>query len=87
MSGVVAWVSASDVPGVNSVTGYPTPQPPDRPYAVLEEIFATDRSHYAGQAVGLVVADTRDHAKAAARSDMCHSYSMSTKRLKTLFIN
>ncbi len=65
MPGVVSWVSASDIPGVNSVTGLPDPSP--NSYSVLEEIFATTRSHYAGQAVGLVVADTRDRARKAAR--------------------
>ena len=57
VTGVVDFVTADDVPGVNSW----------KPYGVAEEIFSSGRSHYAGQSLGLVLADTRETALAAAR--------------------
>ena len=57
VAGVVDFVTADDVPGVNSW----------KPYGVAEEIFSSGRSHYAGQSLGLVLADTRETALAAAR--------------------
>ena len=55
--GVVAFIDASDIPGVNNWKFNETP----------EEIFCTGTSNYAGQALGLILAETRDIAMAAAR--------------------
>ena len=57
MAGVVDFVSADDIPGVNSW----------KPYGVAEEIFSSGRSHYAGQSLGLVLATSRQAALEAAR--------------------
>ena len=54
---MVDFVSADDIPGVNSW----------KPYGVTEEIFSSGRSNYAGQSLGLVLADTREKALEAAR--------------------
>lgn len=50
-------MNADDIPGVNSWKSRKYP----------EEIFSTGRSEYAGQAVGLIVAETRDVAIEAAK--------------------
>ncbi|KAK7027383.1 hypothetical protein SK128_013597 [Halocaridina rubra] len=59
LPGVKTYVSTEDIPGTNSYTFqagvYPDP------------IFVADRVKYAGQAVGLIVADTRDTAVKAAK--------------------
>ena len=65
MQGVVDFVDATDVPGVNYITGKETVLNPGH---VNEEIFTTGRSRYAGQAVGLIVADTFENARAAAKA-------------------
>jgi xanthine dehydrogenase molybdopterin-binding subunit B len=57
MSGVLAFVDASDVPGKNYWQNVFEPEP----------IFTTGRSEYAGQAIGLIVAETREIAIAAAK--------------------
>ena len=57
MDGVVEFVDANDIPGVNSW----------KPYGVTEEIFSSGKVHYAGQAIGLVIAQSREAAIAAAR--------------------
>ncbi len=61
MPGVKAFISASDIPegGINGVTGTIE----SGQGITNEEIFSTGRIHYAGQAVGLIVADTYEHAK------------------------
>lgn len=57
MEGVVDFVDANDIPGVN---GW-------KPYGVTEEIFSSGKVHYAGQSIGLIIAQTRELAIAAAR--------------------
>ena len=57
MPGVVEFVTADDVPGENNW----------KPAGVNEEIFSSGRSNYAGQSVGLILAQTRDTALEAAR--------------------
>ena len=57
MSGVVDVVTANDIPGENRWNPFGDPQ----------ELFLTSQSNYAGQAVGLVVAETRELALEAAR--------------------
>ena len=50
------FVTAADIPGVNQWNPFGSPQ----------ELFLTSRSYYAGQSVGLIVAETRETALAAA---------------------
>ena len=57
MPGVVDFVEAADIPGVNSW----------KPYGVTEEIFSSGRVNYAGQSIGLIIAETREIAIEAAR--------------------
>jgi xanthine dehydrogenase/oxidase len=62
MPGVVTFVSAKDIPkkGVNnflSPCGFSYP----------EQVFAADESLYAGQALGIIIADSHMHAVNAAR--------------------
>jgi xanthine dehydrogenase/oxidase len=57
MPGVVDFVDANDIPGVNDW----------KMAAVPEEIFCSGKSMYAGQSLGLVVAETREIAIEAAR--------------------
>ena len=57
MDGVVEFVDAKDIPGAN---GW-------KPYGATEEIFSSGHVHYAGQSIGLVIAQTRELAIAAAR--------------------
>jgi xanthine dehydrogenase/oxidase len=57
LPGVIAFIDYRDIPGQNKAsTG-----------SHLEEIFSAGKLHYAGQAVGLVVAETRELALKAAR--------------------
>lgn len=58
MVGVVAYIDANDIPGINDWKNNPTPEP----------IFSAGRSEYAGQAVGLIVAETREIAVQAAKA-------------------
>ncbi len=62
MAGVMAYIDASDIPGQNTwkFNNFLGPVKP-------EPIFAAGKSEYAGQAIGLVVAETRDIAIAAAK--------------------
>lgn len=53
--GVVAVLSAGDIPGRNSITGAGREEP----------LFAVDRVEYAGQPVALIVATSLDAARAA----------------------
>ncbi len=46
MPGVVKFLQASDIPGVNNFT----------PGSAPEEIFCSEQVEYAGQAIGLIVA-------------------------------
>ena len=59
MPGVVKIIFAKDIPGKNSFV--PSP-------AFQEKVFADDYIDYAGQSVGLVVAQTYQEAAAAARA-------------------
>ncbi len=59
MTGVIDYVSAADIPGLNSVWGYEE----TRPDSITEEIFSTGQLYYAGQPIGLIIADTYEHAK------------------------
>ncbi len=61
MTGVVGFVDASNIPpgGLNSVTGVVE----DAENEITEEIFSSGHLYYAGQSVGLVVADTYEHAR------------------------
>ena len=54
---MVSYVDANDIPGLNDWTGGSTP----------ETVFCTSRSEYAGQAVGLIIAQSRDIAVEAAK--------------------
>jgi len=56
LPGVVAFIDYRDIPGQNKAVGE----------LHLEEIFSSGKIHYAGQAVGLVVAETREIAIKAA---------------------
>ncbi|XP_047998098.1 probable aldehyde oxidase 4 [Leguminivora glycinivorella] len=61
-SGVVAFYSAKDIPGVNSFT------PGDMSFFfALEELFCSGPVKYNGQVVGIVVAETRPIAEYAAK--------------------
>ena len=51
------FVTAEDIPGVNQWN----------PFGPPEELFLTSKSYYAGQSVGLIVAETRETALEAAR--------------------
>ena len=59
MPGVVDFVDHRDVPGINNWKPYGHNQ--------VEEIFSSGKIHYAGQSVGLILAETRDVAIEAAR--------------------
>lgn len=59
MPGVLAFYDHTSIPGLNSTTGNVT-LPSGA--SVNEEIFITKHSYYAGQAVGIIVADTYEHA-------------------------
>ena len=52
MPGVVDYVNAADIPNINSIDG-----------VLPVQIFAETRSYYAGQPVGLIIADTYEHAR------------------------
>ncbi len=56
--GVVAFLDHSDVPGANNVAVM-------GPH--VEEIFSSGRVHYAGQSLGLIVAESADLAQAAVK--------------------
>ena len=57
MSGVIAYVDAKDIPGVNDWKPLPIPEP----------VFSSGRIEYAGQAIGLIVAESRELAIEAAK--------------------
>lgn len=61
---VVAFITAKDIPGVNNYAAFLYNQ---------EEIFVSDKVHYAGQAVGLLVARSR-YAAYGARSRVKITY-------------
>ena len=64
MPGVVDFVNADDIPGENRW----------KPWGnVVEEIFSSGKINYAGQPVGLVVAETREIAIEAARKVIIHT--------------
>ena len=54
--GVVAFISAKDVPGENRVKGGASDAP----------LFAEDRVEYVGQHIGIIVAETPKQAQTAA---------------------
>ncbi|XP_035266263.1 aldehyde oxidase 5 [Anguilla anguilla] len=58
MPGVVAYVSAHDVPGQNQRLWFDT----------VEELFADEEVICVGQVIGAIVAETREQAKRAAKS-------------------
>jgi len=57
VKGVIAYIDASDIPGINDWKMNPVPEP----------VFCTGRSEYAGQSIGVIVAETRDIALKAAK--------------------
>lgn len=57
MPGVVNFVDAADIPGINCW----------KPYGPNEEIFSSGKVNYAGQSIGLIIAETREIAIEAAR--------------------
>ena len=59
MPGVVAYLDHNDVPGENNAAVPPLQIEP-------EELFCSGKVKYAGQPVGLIVADTSDKARTAA---------------------
>ena len=63
MPGVVSFVDFHDVLGINSVTGQVVSDP-----QITEEIFSSGHLYYAGQAIGLIVADTQERARKAAKA-------------------
>jgi len=54
MPGVEAFISAEDIAGVNNASNGKNG---------VDEIFSTGRIHYAGQPIGLILADTYEHAQ------------------------
>lgn len=56
-SGVVRVVTASDVPGLNETGTWDTDWP----------VFCTDEVRFLGDRLAMVIADTEEHARAAAR--------------------
>ena len=58
MPGVRAVLTAADIPGTNQIGGI----------IQDEELFATDAVHFIGQPLAVVVADTPQRARAAARA-------------------
>jgi len=67
MAGVVAWVDANDIPGQNDWKFLTEAEP----------LFCTGRSEYAGMAVGLIVAKTREIAVAASKMVVIEYANMS----------
>ncbi len=61
MPGVKSFVSAANIPsdGVNSVSGTISTSEG----VTNEEIFSSGRINYSGQAIGLIVADSYEHAR------------------------
>ena len=60
MPGVVAYVDHTDIPGKNDATlDYPLS---------YEQIFTSGRVFYAGQAIGLILANSSEEAHRAARA-------------------
>lgn len=57
MSGVVAYVNYKDIPGINSVDGNKE----------IDVVFVESDVGYAGQAVGLIVAESQEIALEAAK--------------------
>lgn len=60
MPGVRAFVDYKDVPGTNSFT-------PPNLSPTEEVLFVVDKVLYNGQPIGIILADTRQHALNAAR--------------------
>lgn len=58
MPGVIDFVDQNDIDGLNSVDGV----------SEVEPLFSTGRIEYAGQAIGLIIADTFEHAREAAQA-------------------
>ena len=63
MDGVVEFINADDIPGTNTWKGY----------GVEEEIFSSGKVNYAGQSLGLIVAETREIASWSSRRYKCPS--------------
>jgi xanthine dehydrogenase/oxidase len=58
MPGVVSYVDYKDIPGRNSAI---------QDEGFNEELFSSGKVNYAGQAIGLIVANTFEEAHSAAR--------------------
>ena len=63
MPGFVSYIDHTHIPGTNSLLGNAETI---GPATVVEETFCSGKVYYAGQAIGLVVAETVDQARAAA---------------------
>ncbi len=61
MSGVVAYIDHKDIPGKNSVNT------PAFESTGAEQLFTTGKINYAGQSIGLILADSFETAHKAAR--------------------
>ena len=72
MPGVRHFIDHTAVPGINSWV----------PWAEAEEIFSTGKIHYAGQCIGLILADTPELALKAAKA-----VKVSYKNLKPVVTN
>ncbi|TRY76734.1 hypothetical protein TCAL_11871 [Tigriopus californicus] len=59
MPGVVEFVNFEDIPGRNSTNGTGTPE---------EKLFTDGKVYYAGQAIGLILAETYEQARQAAKA-------------------
>ena len=65
LDGVLDFINHEDIPGDNCVKN--NKKNPDGSFKYPEKLFATHHIHYAGQAVGLIIATTSDIAHRAAR--------------------
>jgi xanthine dehydrogenase/oxidase len=77
MPGVVAFISAQDIKaigGTNDCGDFPGD----------EEIFASVNITHMAQPIGIIVADTRPHAQAAARAVVVNYQASSTPPITTI---
>ena len=65
MPGVVAYVDHTDIPGLNQAVLPEDPMPYE---PSIEQLFTSGRVFYAGQAIGLILADSFEEAHRAARA-------------------
>lgn len=66
MPGVVAFINHENIPGLNSVFGGKKIH--SEANTLDEEIFSSGHIYCSGQAIGLMVADTIEQARAAAKA-------------------